>query len=556
MKILELRFRSGKAQGKPKLILRPARVTIFIGPNNGGKSRALSEIQYAVAPNGNISFKVFDAIDVSDIGDKEFADKLSRIEVPKIVSDNPDPGIVVVSGRYGGRQSFSKSYLAGGLKAGGDLGARQYAAQNFLRYFFINLNGTDRLGLALAKPAEPVGSAATSTISALLSNDEARGILSDLIVKAFGQYLVIDPTQMTQLRYMLSRVVPPANIERHLTDEAVAFFKNAEPLEEASDGTKAFVGIAAEIIAGDPDIVVVDEPEAFLHPSLAFLLGRYIAGQVRSDKQLYVATHSSAFLLGSVLSGAPVDVVRLTHRGGDATARHLSAERLREMMTDPLFRSAGAVSALFYESAVITEGDSDRAFYDEVNNRLQTYGDNGLAHNIFLNAHNKQTAVNLVVPLRQVGIPAAMILDLDWLKEDGQVWDRYFSALGAPVGLKGGFANTRRYIRDKLAEADANYKTKGGLAVLSESDRLVADDFLDSMEQYGLFTVRSGELESWLAGANVERTKNKWLASVFAYMGSDPDLPGYLLPGADDVWALIDRIGKWTTNKDRKGMEG
>ncbi|RYF38084.1 MAG: ATP-binding protein, partial [Cytophagaceae bacterium] len=367
------------------------------------------------------------------------------------------------------------------MSSSSDLSARQYAGENFLKYFFINLSGTGRLGLAKASAAEPVGSIPTSTIAALLSNDEARAVLSDLVLKAFGQYLVIDPTQMTQLRYMLSKSAPCGNIERHLTDEAVAFFAMAEPLEEASDGTKAFVGIAAEIIAGDPDVIVVDEPEAFLHPSLAFLLGRYVAGHIQNDKQLYVATHSSAFLLGSVLSGASVDVVRLTYRSGNATARHLSAERLKQLMIDPLFRSAGAVSALFYESAVITEGDSDRAFYDEINNRLQSHGDRGLGHNTFLNAHNKQTAVNLVVPLRQVGIPAAMILDLDWLKEDGQVWERYFSALGAPAGLRDGFAATRRYIRNKLFEQNPNYKTQGGVAVLSSSDQMVANDFLDNM---------------------------------------------------------------------------
>lgn len=555
MKIQQLRFRVGNGQGKPSLTLHPSSVTIFIGPNNGGKSRALSEIQHSVSPIGNLQFKVFDGVDVSDIGKDEFNDKLARIEVPKLVTDSADPGIVAVSGR-GGRQTFSKSYVEQGLSAHTDIGSRQYAAQNFLKYFYINLSGTDRLSLAMAKPAEPVGTSPTSTIAALFSNDKARQNLSDLVFKAFGQYLVIDPTQMTQLRYMLSPTAPSNNVERHLTDEALAFFGSAEPLEEASDGTKAFVGISAEIVAGDPDIIVVDEPEAFLHPSLAFLLGRYVAGQLRNDRQLYVATHSAAFLLGSILSGVPIDVVRLTHRSGDATARHLSAARLKEMMIDPLFRSAGAVSALFYESAVVTEGDSDRAFYDEVNSRLQSYGEKGLSHNIFLNAHNKQTAVNLVVPLRQLGIPAAMILDLDWIKEDGQVWDRYFSAIGAPAGLKAGFAATRRYVRNKLAEVNPNYKTRGGLSVLSNSDQLVANDFFDSMEQYGLFTVRSGELESWLASEDIERTKNRWLASAFEKMGSDPDSPNYMTPVEGDVWALMERVRKWAVDKNRKGMEG
>jgi predicted ATP-dependent endonuclease of OLD family len=41
-----------------------------------------------------------------------------------------------------------------------------------------------------------------------------------------------------------------------------------------SDGVRAFTGIITEVIAGDPNILLIDEPEAFLHPSLAYKLGK------------------------------------------------------------------------------------------------------------------------------------------------------------------------------------------------------------------------------------------------------------------------------------------
>jgi ABC-type cobalamin/Fe3+-siderophores transport system ATPase subunit len=553
MRINQIRFKAGEATHSSGLSVRPGSTTVFIGPNNGGKSRALAEILHALAPTSLMSSKVIADADVTEISDAEFVSKLSKIQVSKLPNDSADVGIVAVAGR-GGRQSFAKEYVRAAFRPNADVSQRQYAAQHFLRYFIVNLSGSDRLSLAGPSPAEPVGAVASTTIAHLLGNNQLRRELSELVFKAFGQYLVIDPTQMTQLRYMLSSVEPTGDVERHLTDEAVAFFASAEPLQEASDGTKAFVGIAGEIIAGDPDIIVIDEPEAFLHPSLASLLGKYISSNIKDDKQLFVATHSPPFLLGCVLSGAPVDVVRLTHRAGQATARHLSATRLKLLMTDPLFRSVGAVSALFYETAVVTEGDSDRAFYDEINNRLQNESSRGLGHSIFLNAHNKQTAVNIVLPLREIGIPAAMILDLDWVKEDGQVWDRYFSALCAPHGLKTGFAATRRYIRDRLSAANPNYKTSGGIDVLSVSDKAVANEFFDSMEQYGLFTVRLGELEHWLADCQIERAKHKWLASAFAAMGSDPSDPSYLAAGSGDVWEFLDRIAAWAANPSRKGM--
>jgi AAA15 family ATPase/GTPase len=49
-------------------------------------------------------------------------------------------------------------------------------------------------------------------------------------------------------------------------------------ISDASDGVKAFIGILSELIAGDPKVILVDEPEAFLHPSLATTLGNESGG--------------------------------------------------------------------------------------------------------------------------------------------------------------------------------------------------------------------------------------------------------------------------------------
>lgn len=553
MKIKNLVFKAGRSAGGDPLTFSPKHITLFIGPNNGGKSRALMDLQHNWAPTGHYDPVIFAAVDTSPISEEEFRDKLQKLERPKLAGENSSPDTIALQGR-GGRQIVHLSILKSGLSTSPDVNSRQYAAQHFLRHFFINLDGTGRLQLANPAMAEPIGQNPTTTVSTLFQNDEIRSRLSHVTKAAFNQFLVIDPTQMPNLTYRLSDDEPTGGVEKRLDSESVKFFEDCLPLQDASDGTKAFIGILAEVLAGDPDIIFVDEPEAFLHPSLSYLLGQQIASSAVNEKQVFAATHSSSFLLGCVLSGAKVDVVRLTHRNGNATARLLSSERLAELMVDPLFRSVGATTALFYENAIVVEGDSDRAFYDEINNRLTRTGDCGISHSTILNAHNKQTAVNIVKPLREIGIPTAFIFDIDWLKEDGQVWDRYFSALGAPTGLKESFAAARRSVRGSLEAIDPNYKRNGGINLLSGSERQTAEAFFDQMEEYGLFTVRSGELENWLPNLNVERTKSKWLASIFAAMGSHPNDPGYLHPATDDVWAFMGRIKEWTSNPNRRGM--
>lgn len=514
MRIDSINFKAGPTPGSNPLLFRPGTVTVLIGPNNGGKSKALSELQETISPTGYTEPVVIGSASYV-VSNGEIESKISSLTVPKRPGEDPNPDVVSFEGK-GGRHQVNLPYLRSSLRPGADHDRRQYAAQHVLRHFYINLSGSDRLDLSKSAPSQQLGEPANSTIAALFQDDPLRERLSVIVQKAFNQYLVIDPTGMANLVFRLSNEMPETGIEKSLSQRAVDYFSAATSLQLTSDGTKAFIGILAEVLAGNPDIIFVDEPEAFLHPSLAYALGSEICRNLTNEKQLFAATHSSHFLLGCLLSGASVNIIRLTHRNDVATARHLSAERLRSLMIDPLFRSVGAVNALFYEAAVILEGDSDRAFYDEVNDRMNRINANGISHAAFLNAHNKQTAPNIVLPLREIGIPAAFILDLDWLKEDGQVWSRYFAALGAPIGLKESFGAARRHVRARLEAADPEYKRKGGVAVLSGDDREAADAFLDQMEEYGLFTVRTGELESWLANEDLDRTKSKWLVSAFS----------------------------------------
>src|SRR5262249_47597493 len=123
------------------------------------------------------------------------------------------------------------------------------------------------------------------------------------------------------------------------------------------------------------------------------------------------------FLIGCLESISDTSVIRLGYENGVATARSLSAAELSQMSRDPLMRSTDVLRALFHRAAVVTEADSARAFYDEMNGGL--YAENrGVQDALFLNAQNRDTIQRIVGPLRRTGIPAVAIVDLDLL-EDG-----------------------------------------------------------------------------------------------------------------------------------------
>jgi hypothetical protein len=301
---------------------------------------------------------------------------------------------------------------------------------------------------------------------------------------------------------------------------------------------------------------LIDEPEAFLHPSLAFKLGNEIArASLGSEKRLFVSTHSPDFVMGCIQSGAPVNIVRLTYRSGIATARVLPNADILRLMRNPLLRSTGVLSGLFYEFVVVTEADADRAFDQEINERLLRYRpDLGIPNCLFINAQNKQTVQTIIKPLRELGIPAAGVVDIDILKEGGTVWTSFLGSAFVPEIDRQSLSTARAAIKQRFDSAGQDMKRNGGVRLLGTGDGEAADNLFDRLAEYGLFVVRHGELESWLSSLNASGHGPAWLIGVFEKMGEDPDSPNYLKPSDDDVWAFLGEITRWLTNANRKGI--
>jgi AAA domain, putative AbiEii toxin, Type IV TA system len=352
--------------------------------------------------------------------------------------------------------------------------------------------------------------------------------------------------------------VPPSSTmeERGIHEDAVRFHAGALLIEQASDGVKAFTGMITETIAGDPAVLLIDEPEAFLHPSLAFKLGYEIArASLGSDKRLFVSTHSPNFVMGCIQSGAPVNIVRLTYRDSTATARVLPNQEILRLMRNPLLRSTGVLSGLFYEFVVVTEADADRAFYQEINERLQRYMPGlGIPNCLFINAQNKQTVRTIIRPLRDLGIPTVGIVDIDILKEGGSVWSSFLESAFIPEIERSTLSTARVKVKQRFDQTGKDMKRDGGIQLLAADDREAASNLLERLAEYGLFVVANGELESWLNNLGATGHSPAWLISVFEKMGDDPTNPTYLKPSDADVWAFLGSVRRWLTNPRRKGI--
>ncbi|SPJ27187.1 hypothetical protein TRM7615_00670 [Falsiruegeria mediterranea M17] len=191
--------------------------------------------------------------------------------------------------------------------------------------------------------------------------------------------------------------------------------------------------------------------------------------------------------MGAVESGVSVRIVRLQYQDGVATACMLDSDDLKQFMTAPLLRSANVLSGLFAQSVVVTEADTDRAFYQEINTRLLTEGKGrGVENAVFLNAQNKQTVPRIVGLLRKMGVPAAGIVDLDVVAEGRTPWVNQMEGIGVPSALRLPFESLHKTTFDHLKNASTNpdkkgYKTEGGTALLSGQNKEAADSLFSQL---------------------------------------------------------------------------
>ena len=553
--ISSFQLKFGRSPGAPGETIATTPVTVFVGPNNSGKSRILREVErYCRLGQKDANDLLLAELTFSGLTSDRAAQSIERIRQPPHPGEALNVDHIFVGSKYG-RQQVPVASLMQFLQA--PTSNVSAFCQWYLRHLTLMLDGSSRIGLVGQQGAGDLQRPPESSFQVLFRDDAKRHEVRRIVFDAFGRHFVLDPTNLGQLRIRLSDRAPRDDIEeRGIHADAVRFHASAQVIDEASDGVKAFTGIVTEVMAGDPSVILVDEPEAFLHPSLASKLAQEVArAALSADKRVFVSTHSPQFVMGCIQSGAPVNIIRLTYRGGVATARILPSDEILELMRHPLLRSTGLLSGLFYEFVVVTESDADRAFYQEVNERLLQFKPEwGIPNCLFLNAQNKQTVQTLLRPLRKLGIPAAGVVDVDVLKEGGANWTNLLSSADVPQLSHGSFATLRAAVKSAMDATGKDMKREGGLAILSNAEKQSAEDLLTQLRQYGIFVIPGGELESWMKSLGASGHGPAWLIDVFERMGEDPSNPNYVRPDTGDVWAFLRDIRSWLVDPTRKGI--
>lgn len=563
-RLTRLVMRAGPGPSQPPSELAPGRVTLLVGPNNSGKSKTLQELgQWANQgqqppvpwPGGDLVARVDVEVPPTrrDVEGFLEARRLPSTDPPRIVHIH---AFQLLHVGPGGGQGTAAINLDPPNATSPDA-----IRQQVMPHYTVSLDGKSRFQLVEGRQLTALDQPATNHWMALERDPARLAEVNAMVHAAFGEHLVMTTLTPPNVLPALSEAPMPKEFLQSTSPAAILFQKAARPLNQFSDGVQVFTGLVAALSVLPHLLLLIDEPEAFLHPTLARRLGGNLARIARQrEANLVAATHSAEFLMGCVAEVPETTVIRLAYRRTVATARILAGVQVAELTRNPLLRSAEALRALFAEAAVVCESDSDRAFYDEINRRLMEEPDRmGTPDTIFLNAQNWQTTPVIAKPLRQAGVPAAVVVDLDAVIH-GEHWPAFWGMAGLDAEAKDRLGTIRATAAMRLRalgrggeRPDGPWRAKTeGLTALDPVGRAEVDKCLAALAEIGIFVVSVGELERWLPQFR-HTNKQTWVTDMLVSLGSQGS-GAYVRPGEGDVWAFLEEVAGWTTDPGRRGM--
>jgi len=392
--ISKLRFNDGT-----EVELGDDDILVIVGPNNSGKSKSLRDIQQQISGEDPTT-KVVIGSSLRKDGTMEEFDAWFDTRIKN--RDTDDPSAVGLGTTI--QKSTAKKRWA-----------EQDKLRNLAPFFSVLVDTAGRLGIV--QPPSPINKRIDTPnhpIHLLYGNDDLSKLVNDRFHEAFGTDLTLNYAAGNILPLHVGDAPVRAPEEERISTTYIERLEALPLLHEQGDGMKSFVGSLLHALVGDRSIVLLDEPEAFLHPPQAIMLGSMLATNKPSGKQLVIATHSGDLLHGLLDSGKPIQVVRLTREGNVNHASILKSSDVAVLWKNPLFRFSNILDGLFHEQVVVCEADADCRFYAAVNDKAPQ-SITRYSETMFTYGGGKDRIATIVRSLRSLNVPVDAVLDFDVL---------------------------------------------------------------------------------------------------------------------------------------------
>jgi hypothetical protein len=433
--------------------------------------------------------------------------------------------------------------------------------------FFRNLGGlalrflstTSRSQLANQCPSIAHSSGPASDIHFLQRDDELLRSISALVQGAFGRQLIVNWGGGPQVWSHVGDDPPRNPGEDRVSTRYLTELDRLPRLDAEGDGIRSFVGLLLAAEVASHPILVIDEPETFLHPPQARRLGAVLAESAEAGKrQVIVATHSSDVVRGAMDASRNVLVCRMVREGSINRVSVLGRSELQDLWLKPLLRSSIAIDGLFHSGVVVCEGDSDCRFYEALAMRVEEESLRPLDL-YFVHGGGKGAIATLAHTYKALSVPTVVIADVDLLRKKEE-FSKLFETLGGDLQAISSLYNRvvaalndrkplvsasdlvgrveavlsrvkeagrvtvtdRRQIQDALeAASDWSEVKRYGINRLRGEELTAGKGLLAKCREVGLFLAPVGVLEGWWAEGPSD--KAEWVARAIPKMSESPE---------------------------------
>jgi ABC-type transport system involved in cytochrome c biogenesis ATPase subunit len=541
-------------------------LTVLVGPNNCGKSRTLRDIREFVVTGLTRSFKTLSAIEMEYPPEAETMQEFCTFP-------HASPGHVTMRGvsydllnthdiNPNGKR-LSEMFSAFDI----NVDAAKEVISAVGPCWIAHLDAESRFKLANPTPSYDLRTEAPSNaLQAFCAN--RKSVLPELrsaFRHTFGMDIALDWSSQKNLYLRIGTNFGDIPEE---WDKLTELMKDAENVADQGDGYRSLAGVVLAMTTFPNRILLLDEPEAFLHPAQARALGRWLAGYAaKRSAQIILATHNADFLWGAVSTGAPIDVIRLNRTENFTSFHPVPSDTLKTLTQSPLLSSQPIMNSLFQKGVVVCEGDPDRAVYQAVAHDRRIF--NGGDEVLFIHTNGKDTIKGPLVTLQQSGTPACAIVDIDILNSESSLSGIAEALTGKPMtnelkALRGKIAlcvensvhedllntllnsvaewqrrehsdvrQSRRSLRDlskDLSKWDVVKKAGGDF--FQGEDAKTFWELVEECKKIGIFIVHKGELEGWIDVGTGKGKKWNQLALERLHSGGCPNDLKHFIFGA------------------------
>lgn len=512
-------------------------IVLLVGANNVGKSRTLKDLQADLIDCGDS--KVL----VSKVNYQESCfttEQMVNFFEKNVYKDSS--GNYVVNFKEDQAQHFSKD----------ELNNVSRNAKTFYKVLFSFLSTEKRL--SITKPIKfnyGVDKICLNILKKLDEHDESIRTLNDILTVAFDKAIDVyehyDNNIVKEYKIGDSKFIADAiNSTRR---EELRKLQDLESLHYQGDGIRSAVAILASLIVNEHSLFLIDEPETFLHPPQAKLIGKHIV-QLSENKQCFIATHNIDFIKGVVESSSNrVKIIKIDRVGNQNTFKLVNNQSVFDIANDKNLKYTNILNGLFYNRLVLCENESDCKFYSAL---LENIDFSVYQGTLFCAVGGKDQFKKVVPLLRALNIQYSIIADIDLIDNrdtlkqllDSIETNCYEKIREKHAGFLVEFEETMNsqiktqsaikkeidsiFTSDKYMSPASAEKIKlilkdisclkllktGGKNILPQGDcTALFNEINNYLHEHNIFVVECGEIERFIP--DIGGHGNKWLEKVF-----------------------------------------